>query len=88
MSAVKPSVSTIVAAVDRVGLAVVHEPERDALIGQPAQGLSRVADQQFGEFGVGPALGEPAHVLAEVVGTVRLDVVRLYPPGACTRRPI
>lgn len=52
-----------VAALHVVGLAVVHEAQRDALVSQPGEGVPRVLDEEVDQLRVRPAL--PQAVMSE-----------------------
>jgi hypothetical protein len=63
-----------VAALDLVGLALVHEPEAQAALVQPAHGRPRVANQDPGHPLVAAPERDPPHVGEELVLRVRVEV--------------
>src|SRR5262249_57697242 len=50
----------------RIRLALVHEPELDALVAQPGQRLGRPGDEDVGEQWLTPALRHAFHLAPEL----------------------
>ena len=46
-----------------VGLATVDRHETHALFAHPEQGFEAARDQQFAQVGIGPIIGDPAHIV-------------------------
>jgi hypothetical protein len=68
-----------VPAVDLVGLALVHQPEAQAALAEPAHGRPGVLHQDPRHLGIAAAERDPPHVGEELLGRVRLEVGRREP---------